>query len=230
MQSAASRTLEPPQPATDANFSDPYALHHRHFLPDNPMPYMAPSVTHQPELLLIHWMITTIATLTDALQHHPIIHDPIPSMASFTDTSAYRHFLQLRNNLRHLINITRTVRRGLHTLQFLPGSPGSPGHYRVDPIGSNTTSQPLTTSHPPFPDQPPLIRQLCHRERSRSRDRLPITTPSQPNHTTHPTPITNSHSSTTASDHRGHLHRALWTASTSTAAEPLSADLLLPPF
>ena len=34
-----------------------------HYLPGNPLPYFAPSATHQPELLLLSWMIATLHTL-----------------------------------------------------------------------------------------------------------------------------------------------------------------------
>ena len=230
MLSADLRTTQPDHPTTDTTPPNPHITHHGHFLPDNPMPYMAPSVTHQPELLLLHWMISTITTLIDALQHHPIVQDPTPSMASFTDTPAYRLFLQLRNNLRHLINTTYEARRGLNRLQFIPGSPGSPGHYRVDPTLSTALTPTHTTAIPPPTDTPPLLRQLRRRERSRSRDRLPITTPLHPNLTTHPEQPTNSHLSPTIHGHRGQLHRALWTASTSSAAEPPHAGLPPSPF
>ena len=33
-----------------------------HYLPGNPLPYLAPSATHQPELLLLSWMIATLRT------------------------------------------------------------------------------------------------------------------------------------------------------------------------
>ena len=233
MLSADLRTTQTHHSATTTTPSDPPTTHHGHFLPDNPMPYMAPSVTHQPELLLLNWMICTITTLIDDLQHHPIVQDPIPPMSSFTNTPAYRLFLQLRNTLRHLINTTYEAQRGLNRLQFIPGSPGSPGHYRMDltisipPHQTNflfdaTPSQ--TTAIPPPTDTPPLLHQLRRRERSCSRDRLPLTTPSQPNHTTHPRQSLPNHSPTT-NGHRGQLHRALWTASTSSAAHRLAAGL-----
>ena len=94
---ASTPTSHPP--ATATIHTDPSITHHGHFLPTNPMPYMAPSATHQPELLLLHWLIHTITTLVDNLQHHPIVHDPIPPMSFFTNTPAYRLYLQLRNTL-----------------------------------------------------------------------------------------------------------------------------------
>lgn len=45
-----------------------------HYLPGNPMPYMAPSVTHQPELLLLHWTLVT----------DPHQYDPQPSSCSWS--------------------------------------------------------------------------------------------------------------------------------------------------
>ena len=138
MLSADLQTTPSHHPTTATIYTDPPTTHHGHFLPNNPMPYMAPSVTHQPELLLLNWMLCTIATLIDDLQHHPIVQDPIPPMSSFINTPAYRLFLQLRNTLRHLINTTHEAQRGLNRLQFIPGSPGSPGHYRMDPTVSIT--------------------------------------------------------------------------------------------
>ena len=231
MLSADLQTTSSHHPPTATIYTEPPTTHRGHFLPNNPMPYVAPSATHQPELLLLNWMLCTIATLIDDLQHHPIVQDPIPPMSSFINTPAYRLFLQLRNTLRHLINTTYDARRGLHRLQFLPGSPGSPGHYRMDPTISITpdqtnylsdTTPSNTTTIPPPTDTTPLLRQLRRRDRSRSRERLPLTTPSHPNLATHPRqPTTNT--TPTAAGHRGHLHRALWTASTSSAADRLAA-------
>ena len=217
------RTTLPPHSATTTISSAPSTTHHGYYLPNNPMPYLAPSVTHQPELLLLHWMISTITSLVEDLQHHPIVQDPIPPMSTFTNTPAYRLFLQLRNTLRHLINTTHDAKRGLNRLQFIPGSPGSPGHYRIDPTldippqQTNFLSTATLQRGPVIPsptDTPPLIHRFSCRDRSRSRDRLPLTTPSQPNHTTHP------HQTIPAAahGHRGHLHQALWTASNSNSS------------
>ena len=163
--SADLQTTPPHHPTTATIYTDPPTTHHGHFLPNNPMPYMAPSVTHQPELLLLNWMLCTIATLIDDLQHHPIVQDPIPPMSSFINTPAYRLFLQLRNTLRHLINTTQEAQRGLNRLQFIPGSPGSPGHYRMDPTVSITPGQTHYLSdtihhQPPQPSHHPQTQHL----------------------------------------------------------------------
>ena len=222
---AAEASLTDTPTATNVPPDTP-ATHHGHFLPGNPMPYLAPSATHQPELLLLTCMLRTIASLVEDLQHHPLIHDPLPPMSSFTNTPAYRLYLQLRNSLRHLINTTYDAQRGLNILQFLPGSPGSPGHYRMDPMAVlqpgqtnylSSMTAPNTSPHPPTTDnnstQPaPLVRQLHHRNRSRSRDRLPLTTAANPHYSAQPRqPLANISNATTG--HRGALHNALWTAS-----------------
>ena len=72
-------------------------------------------------------------------------------------------YLQLRNSLRHLINTTDEAQRGLGILHFLPGSPGSPGHYRMDPTATihpgqtNYLSRTAVLSQPvlPHPLSPP---------------------------------------------------------------------------
>ena len=111
-------------------------------------------------------MIATLHTLVTDLQHHPILTDPLPYPSSFTDQQAYRLYLQLRNTLRHLGTISTDLCQGIRILQFLPGSPGSPGHYRMDPI--------LPVSLHPPPRTSSLL-QSYH---------LPTDTSTQPNHLT----------------------------------------------
>ena len=40
--------------------------------------YSAPSATHQPELLLLSWMIATLNTIVTDIQNHPLVSDPSP--------------------------------------------------------------------------------------------------------------------------------------------------------
>ena len=94
---ATPMTLEPSPFASSADIpSGPAA---GYFLLKNPLPYLAPSATHQPELLLLSWMIATLNTIVADIQNHPLVTDPIPYPSSFTDQQAYRLYLQLRNNL-----------------------------------------------------------------------------------------------------------------------------------
>ena len=183
------RTPQPSFSATTIFPPGPPTPHHGYSLPNNPMPYLAPSVTHQPELLLLHWMISTISSLVEDLQHHPIVQDPIPPMFTFTNTPAYRLFLQTRNTLRHLINTTHDARRGLNRLQFLPGSPGSPGHYRIDPtldippqqtnLLSGATSQRDPATPSPI-NTPPLLHRISCRDRTLTAEPHNPSTPDHP--------------------------------------------------
>lgn len=96
------------------------------------MPYMAPSVTHQPELLLVHWMLDMLQSLISMILNHPLVLDPVPGQSSFTDNNAFWLF-SIRNALHRLAHLILDITQGRRLQQFLPGSPGSPGHYRVDP-------------------------------------------------------------------------------------------------
>ena len=57
----------------------------QHFLPGNPMPYMAPSSTHEPELLLLQWTLHIIKCIISTILQHPLVLDPIPGQRHFTD-------------------------------------------------------------------------------------------------------------------------------------------------
>ena len=201
-----------------------------HYLPGNPLPYLAPSATHQPELLLLSWTIATLHTLVTDLQHHPILTDPIPYPSSFTDQQSDRLYLQLRNTLRHLVTISTDLRQGIRILQFLPrltllarSLPDGPcrpfpsiRHNKLS-LFTNPTTYHQPTAIPP---QHSLITHLTPRARSR---RPPTTTTtsiqSTPvNTTTHDriplSDITISHS------HRSSLHHSLWTATSAPSSSP----------
>ena len=151
-----------------------------HTLPWHPLPFMSPSTTH-PELLLLQWTLHTLEWFIEAIIQHPIILDPIPSNEHFTDHNSVL-FVQFRNSLHRLAPIMLDLNQGRRLLQFLPGSPGSHGHYRMDPTvrfpaqtSNFLTTRPLNSSNPlsPPPQQRNAINHLfpSARARSRSRDR-----------------------------------------------------------
>ena len=167
------------------------------------------------------------------IRDSPCLTDPIPYPSSFRDQQAYRLYLQLRNTLRHLVTISTDLCQGIRILQFLPGSPGSPGHYRMDRAArfppsatTNFLSSPiLPPTHQPtaIPPQHSLITHLAPRARSRSRDRPPTTTTTS----IQSTPVnTTTHDSVPLSDttishsHRSSLHRSLWTATSAPSTSP----------
>ena len=193
-------------------------------------------------------MIATLNTIVTDIQNHPLVTDPIPYPSSFTDQQAYRLYLQLRNNLRHLGTVNSDLCRGIRLLQFLPGSPGSPGHYRMDPSAKFPPSatcnflttpplQPLSTpaTHSP---QHSLIHHLAPRQRSRSRDRQPPPPPfntttlqHNPNlHINHRSPLSDITSTPTPTN-RSQLRQSLWTATTTphSSSSPSATWPISPP-
>ena len=82
---------------------------------------------------------------------------------------------------------------------------------------SATTHTPTPTDTTPAPPTS-LIQHLHSRRRSRSRDHLPLTTPTNPNLSTQlRQPLANI--TPANAGQRGQLHRALWTASTTSTAD-----------
>ena len=125
--SADLQASTPHHPTTATIYTDPPATHHGHFFPTT----RCPTWPHQPHINQSyssstgcfapsqHWSTTYNIT--------PLSKTPLPRCPHLS-THQPIQTLQLRNTLRHLINTTHEAQRGLNILQFLPGSPGSPGH------------------------------------------------------------------------------------------------------
>ena len=156
-------TLEPPPFAPSADTQSSPAA--GHFLPRNPLPYLAPSATHQPELLLLSWMIATLDTIVTDLQNHPLVSDPIPPTSLPSLPPDPQHPSPLGDHQHRLMP--------RHTPAPVPTcSPGSPGHYRMDPAARfppSATTNFLSTLPLPPPSCPPTTRvfrknvpQECH--------------------------------------------------------------------
>ena len=151
---------------------------------------MAPSVTHQPELLLLHWMLHMLQSIVNTILHHPLVLDPIPDQRYFTDQNSFRLFVQFRKAFHRLAPLMLDITQGRRILQFTPGSPGSHGYYRMDPTvnfppqtSNFLSTSPLLPTHPTpsLPRQHQVIQfhqpELTRRTRSRSRDRHSWDTP-----------------------------------------------------
>ena len=122
MQSKMGRTFswQPQEPHTAETCLEQIYLHS---LPWNPLPFMSPSVTHQPELLLFQWMLHMLECLIESILQHPLVLDPTPSQQHFTDHNSYRLFVLFRNALHRLAPLMLDLTQGRRLLQFLPGSP-----------------------------------------------------------------------------------------------------------
>ena len=117
---------------------------------------------------------------------HPLAEGAIPDPSMFVDSNAYQLFRQVHSSLVDLGRATLRLTRARRLLQFLPGPPGLPGQYRMDPTAyfpPHTTD--FLSTAPTTPPQSPT-RSHRHsrfssssfstattttRERSRSRDR-----------------------------------------------------------
>lgn len=129
-------------------------------------------------------MLEVLTTLVSHILKHPIVQDPLPDRSFFTDHHTYRLFIQFHRTLFTLGQTTLRLRRGSTLLQFVPGSTGSPGRYRIDPTAQfppHTSDFLFDSTDPPTPPPTPLSSSSpSHRpfptnirQRSRSRDRQP---------------------------------------------------------
>ena len=180
----ASADLRPPSALWSPSTEQSSATE-TYFLPDNPPPHLTPSLTHQPELLLLQGLLDCLANVVNQILNHPTINSPIPDNTLFTDTDAFRLYFQYHESVTELARITLRLKRASRLLQFVPGPPGHQGSYRVNP---STHFPPDTTDfladevhifHPTPPrhhrPRPNRHRQLpppgpAARDRSRSRD------------------------------------------------------------
>ena len=96
--------------------------------------HLAPSITHQPELLLLRWLFETLFMLVTRILEHPIAAGPVPDPSLFADNNAYQLFCQLHRSIIQLGHDTLHLMRARRLPQFIPGPPGSPGQYRIDPM------------------------------------------------------------------------------------------------
>ena len=154
-----------------------------YFLPGSPPPHLHPSATHQPETLLMQTLLDTLATIVTQILNHPMIDSPVPDHHLFNDGDAYRLYYQYHRSVVELARNTARLKRASRLLQFVPGPPGLPGRYRVNPLAQfppNTTDFladevssycPALTRRLRHQSFHPSARSRTTRDRSRSRDR-----------------------------------------------------------
>ena len=145
-----------------------------HFLPGNGPLHLAPSHTHQPEILLLHKQFEILSLLVSQILEHPMAAAPVPDSTMFADYNAYCLYYQYHCSIVDLGRATMRLMRARRLLQFVPGPPGLPGQYRLDPtvrfpphtedfLAASPTSSSQSPTRPHSHSSPP-------RERSRSRD------------------------------------------------------------
>ena len=90
------------------------------FLPRNGPIHLAPSITHQPELLLLSWMLETLSMLARHIMDHPLSAGPTPDPTMFVDNNAYRLFYQFQLTLTDLGRATLRLIRAQRSPQHAP--------------------------------------------------------------------------------------------------------------
>ena len=105
-----------PPPSTE---QDPANM--TYFLPGNPPPHLAPSITHQPETLLMQTLLDSLTTVVTQILNHPMIDGPAPDHHLFTDVDAYRLYFQYHSSVVELARNTMRLKRASRLLQFIPG-------------------------------------------------------------------------------------------------------------
>ena len=203
----APMTLEPSPLASSAD-TPPTG----YFLPGNPLPYLAPSAIHQPELLLLAWMLHSSVTPSHILLPSPT-NKPTgsiynfatlsatwePSMLTFAGAFASFSFCLAHQDRQAIIEWT-------HQLLSHPPPPAISSLHHLPPLSTPTSS----------PPQHSLITHLIPRDRLRSRDRQPpnntSASPHNPNlYISSRQPLSDI---TPSPNHRSQPHQSLWTATT----------------
>ena len=166
-----------PAPASRSPSTEPSSVAATYFLPDNPPPHLTPSLTHQPELYLLHSLIDCLANVVNQLLKHPTINSPLPDNTLFADYETFRLYVQYHDTVTELARQTLRLKRVSKLLQFIPGPPGHQGTYRIKPsvhFPPGTTDFLADAVQPPQSHthrlRPNRRRPSPTRDRSRSRD------------------------------------------------------------
>ena len=69
------------------------------FLPGNGPLHLAPSLTHQPEILLLHKLLDILSLLVSQILEHPMAGGPVPNTTMFVDHNAYCLYYQYHSSV-----------------------------------------------------------------------------------------------------------------------------------
>ena len=143
------------------------------FLPGRPPSWLRPSIRTQPDFHSLDCSLDILFMTIQQLRRHPLHTEPMPDLTHFHDHRAYNILYQLRRDMVLMDRIVDSIYQARRLLQFVPGEPGLPGQYRIDPTAQLTSSN-LATLHrtpPGFPAPP------AHSDHSPSPSSPPRTPP-----------------------------------------------------
>ena len=149
-----------------------------YYLPGRPPVYLEPSITHQPDLHSLNSSLDILFLIAQHIRRHPLHTEPMPNQTYFQDDRAYNILYQYRQDMMLLDRLVDSIYQARRLLQFVPGQPGLPGQYRIDPSarlsssnlaalhstppGFPLPSTPSDHAHSPPPGTPPEDAQRFH--------------------------------------------------------------------
>ena len=112
------------------------------FLPGNGPIHLAPSLTHQPEILLLHRLFDILFLLVTHILEHPMAGGPVPDTTMFVDHNAFCLFHQYHSRVVDLGRATMRLMRARRLAL-------SATHYRFSrQITHHSTTVSCTISQP----------------------------------------------------------------------------------
>ena len=126
-----SRGLKTPSANTTGN---------EYYLPGRPPSWLRPSISTQPELHSRNCSLDILFLIIQHIRRHPLYTEPMPNQTYFQDYRAYNILYQLRRDMMLMDRLIDSIYQARRLLQFVPGEPGLPGQYRIDPSARLSSS------------------------------------------------------------------------------------------
>ena len=129
-----------------------------YYLPGRPPSWLRPSINTQPDFHSLNCSLDILFLIIQHIRRHPLHTDPTPDQTYFQDDRAYNILYQFRRDMMLMDRLVDSIYQARRLLQFVPGEPGLPGQYRIDPSArlSSSNLAALHSTPPGFPLPPTL--------------------------------------------------------------------------
>ena len=135
-----------------------------YFLPGRPPSWLRPSITTQPDFQSLNSSMDLLFMINQHIRRHSLNTEPMPNQTYFQDHRAYNLLYQLRRDLMLMDRLIDSLYHARRLFQFVPGGPGLPGQYRIDPTARLSSANLAVLHH--TPPGFPLPRALSNRSPS----------------------------------------------------------------
>ena len=126
-----------------------------YYLPGRPPSWLRPSISSntQPDFHSLDCSMDILFQIIQHIRRHPLHTEPMPNQTYFQDYRAYNILYQLRRDMMLMDRLVDSIYQARRLLQFVPGEPGLPGQYRIDPSArlSSSNLAALHNTPPGFP-------------------------------------------------------------------------------